>query len=207
MKHPKIYNIFIILNLLFQTNTLPGHTQTLARDKEKALSIEISFARTNILGQTFPGMSGHYIFFLTERFGTGLSLFTVQNQVDQNFGYSLVNPQLLLSQYGWINQFILINNKYVKLKFNFINGLIQVRLIDESRPSISGQIMAPPKLDSNFYYFMEPGTALSLRLFGLLYLTGGINYRFLFGKSHFSDRKEFQNTGYSLGLSMINNRK
>jgi len=206
MRYNRIHSAFIFL-LISLTFGKPVHGQFSDGEKEKAFSFEIGFARTTVLGQTFPGMAGHYIFFLTERFGTGLSLFTVQNQVTQNFGFSIVDPQLLMGLYGWINQFILINNKFVKLKINFTNGLMQVRLMDESLSGNAGGTSIPPNLDRNYYYFLEPGTALSLRLFGSLYLTGGINYRFLYGKSHFSSRNDFEGTDYNLGLSMMNNRK
>jgi len=191
---------------VWQAISLTCFGQTSDSNKEKPLSFEIALARTNILGITFPGMSAHYIFFLTKRLGTGLSLFTVENQVNQNFGFSLTNPQLLYNQYGWINQFILLNNNYFKFKLNITNGLIQIRILQDSRQYNSGQYIFPPNLGRNFYYFIEPGTDLSLHLFSSLYLTAGVNYRFLFGKSNFSDRKEFQNTSFILGLTLMNNR-
>jgi hypothetical protein len=206
MKHLTIYSAFIIFLIIFQTLVLPVEGQTSSIDKERVSSVEISFARTRILGETFPGMSGHYIFFITDRFGSGLSLFSCENQVDQNFGYPIINPQLLLSQYGWLNQFILIDNKYIKFKLNLTNGLIQLRLFDDSQRYYSGQFVFPPKLDRDFYYFIAPGADVSIRLFGPLYITAGINYRYLFGKGHFTDRKELQNTGYSLGLNMIDSK-
>jgi hypothetical protein len=207
MKHFNFYSAFIILLIVLQAHNLSCIGQDAATGRDRALSFEVGFARTNILGIPFPGMSGHYIFFLSEKFGTGFSLFSVQNQIDQNFGLSLVNPQLMLSQYGWINQFILLNNKYVKFKLDFTNGLLQVRLLDQNPANFTGPIITTPHSERNLYYFIEPGSDLSLRLFGPLYITGGVNYRFPFGRSNFSSRKEFQNSGISLGLTMISNNK
>lgn len=203
----RIRGAFIFFLTICQTFALPVHGQSSGGDNEKSFSLEIGFVSTTMVGQVFPGMMGHYILFYTDRLGTGLSLFTVQSQINQNFGFSVLNPQLMMGQYGWLNQFILINNKYVKFKINFTNGLMQVSLLDEGQPANTGTTVASTNLDRNYYYFLEPGAALSLRLFGPLYLTGGINYRYLYGKSNFSNRKEFQNSDYSLGLSMINNRK
>ena len=207
MKQSKILSAIVIWFIVFQALELTCQGQTPAGNKENPLSFEIGFARTNILGITFPGMNAHYIFFLSKRIGTGLSLFTVQSQVNQNFGYSIINPQVLFNQYGWINQFILINNKYIKLKLNFTNGLSQIRILQDSRQYNSGQYIFPPNLARDFYYFVQPGTDLSLRLFSSLYLTGGLNYRFLFGKGNFSNRRDFQNSSFCLGLTVMNSKK
>jgi hypothetical protein len=197
----------ILLAIVLQAPSGPAAGQTSSGKIEKHLSFEMCFARTRIFGQTFPGMSGHYVFFLSHRLGTGLSIFTCQSQINQNFGYSIINPQLLYNQYGWLNQFNLINNKYVKFKLNFTNGLILIRLLDDSQRNYSGQLILQQNFEKNYYYFMAPGTDLSIRLFGLLHLTAGINYRFLFGKSHFSNRKEFQGTAFSFGVTMISSKK
>jgi hypothetical protein len=207
VKKSKIHGGLILLLIVFQTITMPGLGQPPSGNNEKPLSFEMCFARTRIFGETFPGMSGHYIFFLSHRLGTGLSIFTCQSQINQNFGYSIINPQLLYNQFGWLNQFLLINNKYVKFKLNFTNGLIQIRLLDDSQRNYSGQLILQQNFERNFYYFMAPGTDLSIRLFGLLHLTVGVNYRLLFGKSHFSNSREFQGTTFSFGVTMISSKK
>ena len=207
MKHIKIHSTFIFLFIICQTIVLPVNGQFSGEGNEKAFSLEIGFASATMLGESFPGMAGHYLFFYTDRLGTGLSILTVQNQVTQNFGFPVNNPQLMMGEYGWINQFLLINNKYVKFAINLTNGLMQASLTDDSQVSNLGVTVTSTNLDRNYYYFLEPGAALSLRLFGSLYLTGGINYRYLYGKSNFSSRKDFEGTDLNLGLSMINNRK
>ncbi len=203
MKRSKIHIVCILLLIILLPYCWPANAQTSEENKEKPLSFEMCFARTNIFGETFHGMSGHYIFFLSKRFGTGLALFTCQAAIDRNFGYSIVSPQLLYNQYGWLNQYLLIRSMYVKFKLNFNNGLILVRLLDDGRIGTPGQIILQQNLEKNFYYFLSPGADLSIRLFGPLHFTAGINYRFLFGKSHFSSSSEFQGTGINFGVTMM----
>jgi hypothetical protein len=168
------------------------------------LSFEMCFARTDFFGHTFHGMSGHYLFFLSKRLATALTLFTCQSAIDRSFGYSMLSPQLLYNQYGWLNQYLLIRSKFLKLKLNFTNGLVQVRLMDESNAIYTGQFLMQQDFKRNFYYFIEPGSDISFHLLGPLHLTAGINYRFLFGKSTFSAKKEFEGTGIHFGVTMMN---
>ena len=203
MKPLKIHIVCILLLILLLPHSWLANAQTSEENKEKPISFEMCFAKTTLFGNTFHGMSGHYIYFLSRKIGTGLSLFTCQAPIDRNFGYAIANPQLLYNQYGWLNQFLLIKSNFLKIKLNFTNGLIQIRLLDDSQRNYNGQLIIQQNFERNFYYFLSPGMDLSIKLFGPLHFTAGINYRFLFGKSHFSSHKEFEGTGINFGVTMM----
>ena len=193
----------LLISLLFAGEPEFCRCQAQESTESKAASLEIGFARTNLKDGVYPGMAGHYLFFLTKSLGTGFALASYQNYSTNTFGYPLSNPQMLISQYGWINQWLPVHFKLIKLKLSLNTGLIQARLFDDTQRYYNGQLNFQQETIREFFCFIQPSADLSLRLFGPVHLTAGANYRFAGGKSHFTPATAFKAPGYFLGLTVI----
>jgi hypothetical protein len=94
----------------------------------------------------------------------------------------------------------------VRLNISLTNGFSQSRLGDNAIKEREHKNMSK-EIASNYFYSLEPGTGISIRLTSNndtdIWLTSEAGFRFVFGRSKYSMTNEFSGYLFGVGLSII----
>jgi hypothetical protein len=176
------------------------------------VSMQIGAIYTPLLSQNFYGMSFDIKYYPKKRFATGFEMSISEKKISDTFSYSIQKPILDFIEFGWINQYDILQSKHLRLGINLNNGIAISRLGDNTEKETYyteyGYEEIPKKVASNYFYLLEPGVDFSLRLFSIkngpdFYLTSKAKYRFVFGKTNYGNEKDFINYYFGIGLTLI----
>lgn len=199
--------ILIGLICLFQIIELTSgqSNDSLKLKSVKELDINIGAVQTSLLAKKFYGINWTIRYFPGERFGTGLYLVFCQRKISDRFTYQIQKPIIDFYEIGWINQYNFLQTNGVQMNISIINAFSQARLGDNAIKERRHKNM-PKEIESNYFYSLEPGVGISIRLFSNndadFWLTSGTSYRFAFGKSKYSMTNEFSGNLFRVGLSI-----
>ena len=146
--------------------------------------IYTSIASNNSFGLHFE-MQGYY----SKRFSIGGNIGGTERRSNNKFSCPIPNPYISYAYVGLINQFEFLQKKNFIMNFNLTNGFAQFTL-GKGALSLSNFVQ-------NNYYLLEPGLSISICFFGE-YLTLKSKYRFVFGKTDFGTKNQFENFNFSI---------
>ena len=151
-------------------------------------------------------------YFPVKKWATGLSLVIGVSKISDTFSFSIKKPLITYIEFGWLNQYDVINKEKFRANINLVQGVAVAELQDNGEKILTrtryGYRKIPKKLATNTYYFVEPGFDLSWKLISNnhypdFYLTGKIKYRFVFGNSKFASENLFAGPLAGVGLTLI----
>ena len=184
-----------------------------ATKEPKELCFDFCLSNTSILHQNFWGFNVDAKFYcLNKHLMTGLYVNLFEKLINDTFQYSIKKPIMDFYEFGWINQYYLIQKKNFRLNLNLSNWIAYSRLGDNSEKEkrFNGllHLKTPKEISTNYYYLLEPGLDISYKTLKInkildLYITAKAKYRFLFGKSKYSSTDQFSNYYIAIGISLI----
>jgi hypothetical protein len=198
------FTLIISINLLSAYNA-----DTLKVKKHKEQSIDLSAAFTQMNLENFWGFNVDWKFFPYERLGTGLYFTWAMNgtHTKDTFNYHITKPEMDLFEIGWINQYVFIKDSSFRLNLNLVNGWADIMLSDrgqqERYKTRYGYSYRAKSIDNNSYYLLEPGLDFLIKTVKRLWISAKIDYRFLFGSTHFARKEDFSKFIFFVGITGI----
>ncbi|MBX9853415.1 MAG: hypothetical protein K2X86_16840 [Cytophagaceae bacterium] len=183
-----------------------------AETNRHELAFEFYAVNTRMLNKNLWGGGMDVKYFPVKKWGTGLSFVAVVGKPTDTFSFSIRKPAVTYSEFGWVNQYDVINKGKVRANINLVNGLALVELRDNGEKIRTqtryGYKNVAKLLARNYYYLLEPGLDISYKVFSNkhypdFYLTGRIKYRQVFGNSKFASENMFSGPFAGIGLSLI----
>lgn len=208
LKHFLLSTIFLANYIL----VLGQENDSLLKKHNYNFSIDIGALRTPVLSKNFYGLYISVKYYPLKRYATGIDLSFSEKKIIDTFSYSIKKPLLDFYEFSWTNQFDFIQSKRIRMGLNVNNGLAVARLgdnsIKETYYTEYGPEEKPKKVAANYFYLLEPGMDLSIKLFHIkrfsdFYLTSKAKYRFLFGNCKFAQLSDFSGYYFGLGVSLI----
>jgi len=167
------------------------------------------------IGATFNNYAGRYIAGMNigfERFfgkwGTGLSFNIASAGINEDFGYNVARPSVLLLLAEWQNEYCLHADTNLRfgpvLNLNFMGSELydpdhQVR----RKNKYGTYYWTDTTVARNSFFDIEPGFSLSYRLFWDTWLTLRYKYRILIGGAEFGKQSDFSGSVYLANLSFL----
>ena len=169
---------------------------------------------TGLEAKTVWGGGFEFEVYLKNRYATGLAFNgSFNKKIGEHFNYVIGRPLIDYFEIGWLNHYDLLETNRLLLNMNLNNGLATVSLSDDSiKVSVAtryGHTQEPKSIAVNYYYFVEPGTDLLIKLGheerggSQAYLTAKFKYHFLFGGSKFGTARQFSNYTFGIGFVVM----
>ncbi|HEX7415264.1 MAG TPA: hypothetical protein VF411_14565 [Bacteroidia bacterium] len=153
---------------------------------------EVGYFYTPIASNDFWGEYIETTFYYSNKFSCGYDYGGASGKINDKFSYPISQSKVDYNYVGLVNQYEFLQKKWIVMNVSLTNGYSEFSLSDTAKQS--------PTVATNKYYLLEPGGAVSIRLFSFYYLTLKAKYRFLFGKTEFGTKNQFEN--YSFGISL-----
>lgn len=203
--------IFLITLFLICILAKAQTIDSLKQKTNNETSLDFGSFYTSMLDKNFYGANIDFKYYLYKRFATGFSYSMTQHKVEETFNYSIGQPIINYYEFGWINQYDLLQNKKFRIGLNLSNGLVISRLGDNDnleRYYVKGWHYHPIEVATNYFYLVQPGLDISFKLFSNkhypdFYLTTKAKYRFVFGDGKYGQTNDFSNSYFGFGISLI----
>jgi hypothetical protein len=159
---------------------------------------------------------GYYLqsHFYFKRFSIGVDFGGTPYYVHTNntYSYPISKPGIGIFFLSMINQYDFLRKKGFAMNVSLKNGWTYFSLVDLSKKTLYsgyyGSRYSPTVLATNDYYLLEPGLSARIQLSGRWYLTLKPTYRFLFGKTVFGTKNQFENFSFATCITWwLNNGK
>ncbi|MEO0037190.1 MAG: hypothetical protein RIQ59_401 [Bacteroidota bacterium] len=203
--------IFLIKLLLVCIFAKAQNIDSLIQKTNNEVSFDFGSFYTSMLNKNFYGANIDFKYYVYKRFATGFSYSMTQHKVEETFNFSIGQPIINYYEFGWINQYDILQNKKFRIGLNLSNGLVISRLGDNDnleRYYVKGWHYRPIEVATNYFYLLQPGLDISFKLFSSkhypdFYLTTKAKYRFVFGDSKYGQVNDFSNSYFGIGFSII----
>jgi hypothetical protein len=204
--------ILIVIFWLICSNGLAQETDSLDYGFKGELCMQIGAFYSPVLSKDFYGFNFDFKYYLKKRFATGLEISATQKEISDTFSYSIQKPVVEYYEFGWINHYDILQSRYLRIGVNLNNGLSLSRLGDNSEKETyytdDGVAERAKEVATNYFYLIEPGIDVSVRLFEIrdfagLYLTTKLKNRFVLGHHKYGHIQDFSNYFISVGISFI----
>lgn len=207
---------YLILFCFFISQTALAQTErdTLSHQHIHGASMGFYSLATGLAAKTVWGGGFEFEVYLNSKYATGLTFDgSFDKKIREHFNYTIGIPLIDYFEIGWLNHYDLWETNRLLLNMNLNNGLAIVALSDDSiKVRVAtryGHTQVPKTIASNYYYFVEPGTDLLIKLGHegrggpQAYLTAKFKYHFLFGDSKFGTARQFSNYTFGIGFVVM----
>ncbi len=177
--------------------------------RKHEVSFDVQFVGTSILSRTFLGASTDVKYYPFERLATGISFVITGRKIPETFTYQIDKPTIEYYEFGWVNQYDLLQKERFRVGVFLNNGVSISRLGDdadrEKYYTRYGTQYRAKKIATNYFYLVQPGIDFSVRIFGEnhapdFYLNAKARYRWVVGNEKYGERNDFN--GYLLGFGL-----
>jgi len=203
----------LLTSLLMAATFAFGQTNDSLQGKTKhEASLDLCTFYTPVLSNDLFGFNIDFKYYPAKKFATGFNTSMTQKKIGETFSYSIGQSLIDYYEFGWINQYDFLQSDRIRMGLNLNNGVAISRLGDNEikvkyRTKYGYQYRAK-EVATNYYYLLEPGLDISIRLFSNnhypdFYLTTKAKYRFVFGDSKYGSMNQFSNYYFAIGLSII----
>ena len=204
----------IFLTSLFLLGTLTYGQQIDSTNKNKLhnASFDIGAFYTPVIKNDFYGFNIDFKFYPFKKFATGINISLAERKISNSYTYSIKQPILDYNEWGWLNQYNLIQNNKIIIGINLNNGIVISRLGDNSEKerflTKAGYTYKAKEVATNYLYLLEPGFDISYKIFSDkdisgIYLTAKAKYRFAFGDARYGNINDFSNYYFGFGISLV----
>lgn len=175
-------------------------------------SIDIVAFYSPILSKKLFGGSVDFKYYPFKKIATGLSFSMTEKKVNETYSFSIQQPVLDYYEFGWINQYDIIESNKIIIALNLNNGIVCSRLADNAEKekywTKYGYSYRAKEVATNYFYLLQPGVNVSIKLISNkhspdFYLTTKAKYRFVLGDSKYGSASDFSNCYFAIGLSVI----
>lgn len=156
-------------------------------------------------------------YYFTDVFSSGINFYTASPRFKHGFGFDTDQTLINIYSISIPVQYEVINTKKFNLSVGFSSGVLLNLLrnrndtkevtVYDPETGIETVVELPKRLKTDTYYTLTPYIEGSLRLFVLdaeqsasLYLTGKFGYQNVFRNGAFSNRNDFTDYLFSLGI-------
>lgn len=183
-----------------------------SRTGRHELSLDLFAANAKLLNNNLWGGGFSAKYYPQKNWSTGLLLSGAGKRTVDTFGFSIRRPVLNYYEIGLLNSFDLVQKNRWRTGISLTNGIAIAELRDKAQTekvrTRYGYRDVPKRIATNYYYLLEPGVGVSLKLVSNnhnpdFYLTGSARYRLLFGNNRFGTQEVFSGPVFSIGLSLI----
>lgn len=204
--------ILITLVSIYSADVYAQKTDSLKNKYNHEASIDIVAFYSPLLSKKLFGGSIDFKYYPFKKIGTGLSFSMTEKKVDETYSFSIQQPVLDYYEFGWINQYDIIESNNINIGLNLNNGIVCSRLADNAEKekywTKYGYSYRAKEVVTNYFYLLQPGVNISIKLISNkhspdFYLTTKAKYRFVLGNSKYSTVSDFSNYYFALGLSVI----
>jgi hypothetical protein len=206
--------IIFLLAITFSGSTIiyGQTTDSLKSNVRHEASFDIGAFYTPVLSKDFYGVNIDFKYYPYQRIATGFSASMTNKKINNSFQYTIGQPIIYYYEFGWINQYEIIQTKKIRVGLNINNGIVISELGDNTikQKVFTGRVFVDKAkvVETNYFYLLQPGLDISIRLLSKnnypdLYLTTKAKYRFVFGDSKYGHLNDFSNFYFGLGLSII----
>jgi hypothetical protein len=208
----KTTTLILIMFLINSADFKAQETDSIKNRLNTETSLYVGAFYTQLLSEDLYGIAFDLKYYPYKRFGTGIEFSATEKKILDTFSYSIEKPILEYYEFCWTNQFDFLHSNRIRMGVNLNNGIAIARLgdnaIKETFYSQYGYGEIAKKVAANFFYLIEPGLDISIRLFSFkkcpdLYFTSKAKYRFQIGDCKYGQIKDFSNYYIGIGISII----
>ena len=202
--------IFVTITiLLISSNFVFGQTKDSSAVKTRDVSLDIGAFYTPFRSTDLFGLNCDFKVYLLQKFATGFSASISSKKINASFQYTVGQPYLYFNEFGWINQYDVVQADRIRIGVNLNNGILISQLgdndIKERYWTKYGYTEKAKTIATDYLYVLEPGIDLSLKIFSNkhnpdIYFTTKAKYRTAFGNPKFGSQADYNN--YYLGASI-----
>jgi hypothetical protein len=175
-------------------------------------SFDLGACYSPVLSKDLFGFNLDMKYYPLKKIGTGLSISMTGKKISDDYSYSIAKPILYYYEFGWINQYDIIQRDKIRVGLNINNGISLSVLCDNSVKekywTKFGYTYKAKEVAKSYLGFFQPGLDVSFRLYSEkhypdFYLTTKAKYRFAYGNTKFGELTDYSNYYFGLGISVI----
>lgn len=206
--------ILLLIMAFFCSNFAFGqNADSLKKSSKHTFSFDLAAFYTPVLSNDFYGLNMDFKYYLHPRIATGFSTSLTSKKMNTAFQYQIEKPILNYYEFGWINQYEIIQTKNIKVGLNLNNGIVVAELADNAitQKVFTGRVMVDKAkvVATNYFFLVQPGLDISIKLFSKkshspdIYLTTKAKYRFVFGDGKYGQVNDFSSHYFGMGITMV----
>jgi len=175
-------------------------------------TLDVCSFYTPLISTDTYGLNVDFKFYPVKSLATGFCASIANRKIGTAFQYTIGQPIVYYYEFGWINQYDVLQKDRLRIGLNINNGISYSELGDNDvKVKYWTRYGAGEKakiISTNYFYLLEPGLDINVRLFSHkhdpdFYLTLKTKYRFVFGDIKYGQRSDFTNFYFGLGISAI----
>ena len=204
--------LMFCLSLKSQTKAFEQTPSNFTITKDHEATFDLGAFYTPLISTNAYGLNTDLKFYPYKRFATGFCASITNKKINKTFQYTIGQPVLSYYEFGWINQYDILQKDRIRIGLNVNNCIAFSQLgdnnIKEKYYAKYGVQEKAKTISNNYFYLLEPGLDMNIRLFSNkhdpdFYLTLKAKYRFVFGDTQYGQHSDFSNYYLGLGFSMI----